>query len=647
MPLPPASNINDPILSSYDYRPIGSPIAKETVESKLDLNSLRFSIEDFQKLSTGKYNAGNLVLTDKGKLDIANHHRHFTVLNSVKSRAADSLAIRAAFADALENAGVSEERMAVVRRRLGLGVDSSVKGAVSILPLSRQEVREIIDANIDEINGGRGAGRRLRTQEQLQARLGDATKAKRERIRQSVNEASNLGNKIDFDQDFGYTVDFLVRKNYSKIPVGDLNDMLEFAEEFDSALILLEDPDMKLDWARENGDALRFERVSNTISVALDEDGDVLVRLETPTKRMTFPLGKGPAGAHQLVAEARKRINQALRKAEAEKTAAAADATYKKVPGQVAEAAVNHAVDTLRKLKRDVPEATERGCMPIHPTPENLTQAARLVAKYGAGSTEKGLRLLAAYALNAVCLFDDPEEADAVVKRVARDIAGFREFRAGDPRFAAVEAKLLDYARGVVEDELRPEKNDRFDADGIAEQLVKDANRSTYVFNGKSFALGRNESPQPVVDALKAAVKPEHRKAVSAIMNQFIDNLLENPSQNLPFQPTSRHPERLDLVGTPGLDMFIRTGPNDDFFYSGGPADACLGGRYALEVAEDGKSAKFTLTSKGILRFGISESASGMNNPLGTFTRTLEMKLDLSGDDVKIADLHVSQSFDA
>ena len=46
------------------------------IEIEGDTCSIRSdSADDFQKMSSGTYNAGNLLLTKSGKLDIANNHK--------------------------------------------------------------------------------------------------------------------------------------------------------------------------------------------------------------------------------------------------------------------------------------------------------------------------------------------------------------------------------------------------------------------------------------------------------------------------------------------------------------------------------------------------------------------------------------------
>ena len=98
-------NINDPSRSAVAYVPYTyQGIAKEKIKSEktFDLNSLHFTIDDFQEMSKGKYNAGELMLTKSGKLDIVNNHKTWTIFNHKSVDGTDAYAIRVAFAKAME-----------------------------------------------------------------------------------------------------------------------------------------------------------------------------------------------------------------------------------------------------------------------------------------------------------------------------------------------------------------------------------------------------------------------------------------------------------------------------------------------------------------------------------------------------------------
>ncbi len=65
--------VDDPLIPSSGYRAyaLQNPVvSKIDPEKTLDLDKLHFTLDDFQKLSKGTYNAGEFRITDSGKLDI-------------------------------------------------------------------------------------------------------------------------------------------------------------------------------------------------------------------------------------------------------------------------------------------------------------------------------------------------------------------------------------------------------------------------------------------------------------------------------------------------------------------------------------------------------------------------------------------------
>ena len=649
----PHLNLVDPVRDGYDYKPYTNPIGKEDIpEDKLDLDRLNLSIDDFQEVSKGKYNAGNLVLNAKGKLDIANNHRHFTSLNGKSTLAADSFAIRVAFAEALENAGVSDERMTEIRESLGLDVDSSIKNSKAFKPLTRQAVREIIDANIDAINEGRDLGTELRTQAQLQTGLSNATKAERENIRKTINRALDEDPLIGFQSDLNIIVHLFFPQGFSDIKIGDLQDMQEFAEDCQIALDNLADTDLKSDWTYHNTGFQRFERISNEIALELGRDGNVNVLLNTPTKTLTIPLGQKPGTAKENIERTSNFIAAAIRKAGVSPRQAAEKA--------VAQAAAFIKAEQAKKAKaeqgqeaEDAGQAGAPGFPERDATEEETNKAVELVVKHGGGLTQKGRRLLAAHALNAVCSGVDEvrTDADNIVANVAKDIRTWRSFMAGDERFAAVDNQLCDYAQGLLDYYLAPEKAGKFNEDGLFESFVTDANRAIYKFGDETFHLRPADAKKPVLDAfLKTVKKPKHRKALSTLMSQMTDSMTEYLSKRVALEPTGRHPDGLDLSKAPGIELFVRGSGNVDDGFHANETPALMGqaATYALEMSADGQTATMTVTQKGSLLFNVAKADEdgSSNNPVGSITRTMVFTLDLSTDDVKITSLHLSQNFD-
>ena len=121
---------------------------------------MSLSITDFQKISNGYHNAGDITLTGRGKLDMVNNHVGILKGWNTKSvSAATTLEVKNAFVQALKNAGVDEGALEKVRAELGLPQNGSTRGfdISSLKPLSRTQTREILDRFAGVINQRAGS----------------------------------------------------------------------------------------------------------------------------------------------------------------------------------------------------------------------------------------------------------------------------------------------------------------------------------------------------------------------------------------------------------------------------------------------------------------------------------------------------------
>ncbi len=120
---------------------------------------MAISINDFQRISNGTFNAGDITLTSSGKLDKVNHHAG--ILKSFNKTSIDvqtTLRVKNEFINALRQSGVGEAEIAGVRRELGLG-DADGKGLSlkDLKPLTRAQTRKILDRFAKTINGQAGS----------------------------------------------------------------------------------------------------------------------------------------------------------------------------------------------------------------------------------------------------------------------------------------------------------------------------------------------------------------------------------------------------------------------------------------------------------------------------------------------------------
>ena len=123
--------------------------------STVNLSNVNLSIQEFQKISTGKYNAGEVNLTSTTTLGKINDHVTMKWLKKTDISHQEVLAIKQAFIKALSDNGVDRKEINRIRRELGLAPDGATDRGLrerSIRPLTRQQVREILDRNADTIN---------------------------------------------------------------------------------------------------------------------------------------------------------------------------------------------------------------------------------------------------------------------------------------------------------------------------------------------------------------------------------------------------------------------------------------------------------------------------------------------------------------
>jgi hypothetical protein len=127
------------------------------------------TLRDFNMIATGKYNAGLIDFgTNKetGEVELVkvNDHVSKKELNKVKLSPERILEVKESFLDALRRGGVDANAMKAIRAKLGvpetLSSEYSKEGQIKMIyerfrPLSRQEVREILDKYA---NSGSGVG---------------------------------------------------------------------------------------------------------------------------------------------------------------------------------------------------------------------------------------------------------------------------------------------------------------------------------------------------------------------------------------------------------------------------------------------------------------------------------------------------------
>ena len=290
--------VNDPLIASIDYKAYSyqsAVVGEKDPEKTLDLNKLRFSLDDFQKLSKGTYNAGEFRITDSGKLDIVNNHKTWTLFNHKSVDGADAYAIRVAFAKAMEAGGLDKKAMKTVRKALGLGPGNTLSSGTAMTALTRQQVRELIDANITALNARRAPNNQLRTYDQLHAGYSAEEKRDIAAVREEINRTGGAP-RILLNAELSDAM-AVTKKNpsFEGLSEADAEDYLEFIDELSTALERLQDQDAHYDWIRENHTEHKETVIGGATGMAIAlEGGHVVFETVDDGKRSRIDFGLTP-----------------------------------------------------------------------------------------------------------------------------------------------------------------------------------------------------------------------------------------------------------------------------------------------------------------------------------------------------------------
>ena len=85
----------------------------------INLANVNISIQQFQAVATGKYNAGEVTLTSETTLDKVNNHVHSRGKNKTELSHVEVLAIKQAFVKALRQSGVAAEVIGIPAGSIG------------------------------------------------------------------------------------------------------------------------------------------------------------------------------------------------------------------------------------------------------------------------------------------------------------------------------------------------------------------------------------------------------------------------------------------------------------------------------------------------------------------------------------------------
>ena len=210
----------------------------------VNFGRVNLTLQQFNEIASGKYNAGEVRLAGETGLAKINNHVHLTFLNNVSLPHAEVLAIKEAFVKALSQAlpqddgaarKATQDEINRVRQELGLGPENASDlhlNERSVRPLSRQQIREIIDRNASAINAvrARTSEGALKTDAEIHAGYGSGRRATIERTREETNRALEGKRATEANADIGLVQD-LISGDVDFKPVGARRSLLAAARQ--------------------------------------------------------------------------------------------------------------------------------------------------------------------------------------------------------------------------------------------------------------------------------------------------------------------------------------------------------------------------------------------------------------------------------
>lgn len=332
--------------------------------------------------------------------------------------------------------------------------------------------------------------------------------------------------------------------------------------------------------------------------------------------------------------------------------AEALDPVVPVVTPQRAATLVNNAVsyvkdscETVKRTRGDLPN----GANSVNLTDSQRKQAASLLMKHGAGLSETSLRILANYVVTAIACgkYTDKDIPVITANMALGHLKNVRSFKAGDVRFASFDAKLTDFYQDVLlKINLAPKEAKRYDANGLYLDFMKDAPRSFYTIDGKSypFQTGVNEM---IEDFKRKVTNPLHRKALSSFLQQGSSSHYMSFHSRAPLSLTTKSP-KLDFKSVEGFEMLLTV---DTFgknmftppYYIFDPDST----EYFLEIGANGTSAKLLVRDTGDSRFRVTNSEEWREVSMCKYVIDTEFEFDLSKpDSVTLTHVRFGQTLD-
>lgn len=262
-------------------------------------------------------------------------------------------------------------------------------------------------------------------------------------------------------------------------------------------------------------------------------------------------------------------------------------------------------------------------------SPKQFKDAVRLVAKSAKDLNGKSFRLFAGGVTIAAARGYAP---NAAARAGLKAFATVRDIAPDDESFAEIGRQALVLAQKELEEQLADKKAVLFGQDGVSADFKTDAPHGTYTIDGKEF----RKDPK-AVEAFKAKVGPEYRKALSCFFGRQGDSA--------PMLMSKRLPPYDGIMKLPGAAPFASFDVSGDSGLAFWPVSAGEP-KHSLAISADGKSATVAVETPALLEFGAKGADADAAYPVGGISWKQEFVFDLGGPEAVLTATRISQNLD-
>ena len=271
-----------------------------------------------------------------------------------------------------------------------------------------------------------------------------------------------------------------------------------------------------------------------------------------------------------------------------------------------------------------------------------------MVAKYGAGLTDKCQRILANYLVPTMFSRSSNDEGqfEKMAAFLSDCLKNVRDFKPGeDYRLHELDREVKEYLSCSIENGQKAFRSGHYDEDGLFDEFKTDASKTEFTIDGQHFARDKANAG-PIADKFKATIaNPQHRKVISTVLNRGLKEIIAN-TQTREDLPSVAHFRQLNLANVKGSEMLLTVPKENPLTYHQGIVSRYLP---ELTLSVTGNKAKVTCTVRGDLEFNCKfASPKWLEMRMGKIENSIECEFDLSDpNNAVLTGVHFSQTVDA